>query len=54
MNLALSFELLLDEERFFFQNSHLVQAEKTLKTLHFGGNGGTSVRKSCLGVRNNV
>ena len=24
------------------------------RTLHFGGNGGTSVKKFCLGVRNNI
>jgi len=27
---------------------------KKHRTLHFGGNGGTLVKKSCLGVRNNI
>jgi len=34
----------------------LVQAEKTIKLsdFAFGGNGGTLVKKSCVGVRNNI
>jgi len=38
------------------QNQNPLFFEKSVKyrTLHFGGNGGTSVKKSCLGVKNNV